>query len=164
MGSAVVANPGLGIAVAPGLRLYKEILDFYDKLHFIKEGVIDTTTICIHTTNILKKYGYDEHKEEIQNVAGITIYPPEYFCPQNYITGEMKITNNTHSVHQYSASWCTVWDKIIMRVERCKNKGGVEFKIRRMASFPFRVIGKIDKMGLRKTAKFTLKKISEKIK
>lgn len=148
--SAVVANPGLGIAVAPGLRLYREILDFYDKHHFIKNGVMDTTTICVYTTNILKKYGYDETSENIQNVGGITIYPPDYFCPQNFFTGEMLITGNTHSIHHYAASWYTVWDEIIMRIERCKNKKGAEYKTRRLISLPFRVIRKIDKMGWKK--------------
>ena len=97
--SAVVANPGLGIAVAPGLRLYKEVLDYYNSVHFIKDGVMDTTTICVHTTEILKKYGYDEYKEEIQRVAGITVYPPEYFCPMDYATGKLYITDNTRSIH-----------------------------------------------------------------
>lgn len=160
--SATVANPGLGIAVAPGLRLYKEFLDFYNKIHFIKDGVIDTTTICVYVTNILKKYGYDNYKEEIQKVAGIIIYPPEYFCPQNCVTGEIKITENTHSIHHYAASWHTVWEEKILQIERCKNKSGIEYKIRRAVSFPFRVISKIDRMGWKKTVRFVVKKISEK--
>ena len=157
--SAVVANPGLGIAVAPGLRLYKEILDYYNGIHFLKDGVMDTTTICVHTTKILKKYGYDEHKEEIQEVAGITIYPPEYFCPQNMNTGVVTITDNTHSIHHYTASWLTKWDKRIISIERCRNRNGVEYKLRRVVSFPLRVISKIDKIGLKKTVRFAVGKM-----
>ena len=159
--SAVVVNPGLGIAVAPGLRLYKEILDYYNSIHFIKDGVMDTTTICVHTTEILKKYGYDEHKEEIQNVAGITVYPPEYFCPQNYATGALTITSNTYSIHHYTASWHSMWDNAVFRIEYCKNRKGVEFKIRRMISFPFRIISKIDKMGWKKTVEFAVGKVKK---
>lgn len=158
--SGVVANPGLGIAVAPGLRLYREILDQYKSLHFLKDGVIDTTTICTYTTNILKKYGYDEYKKDIQEVAGITIYPPEYFCPQNCNTGEMKITENTRSIHHYSASWYSVWEDAIAKIEKCKNRNGIEFKVRRICSFPFRVANKVDKMGWKKTFSFVRKKIS----
>ena len=162
--SAVVANPGLGIAVAPGLgiavapglRLYKEILDYYNGIHFLKDGVIDTTTVCTHVTEILKKYGYDEYKEAIQEVAGITVYPPEYFCPQNYETGELKITENTRSIHHYAATWHSVWDEIIAMIERSKDRGSVEFKVKRLISFPFRIINKIDKLGFRKTVLFVL--------
>ncbi len=160
--SAVVANPGLGIAVAPGLRLYKEILDYYDGIHFIKDGVPDTTTVCVHVTEILKKYGYDEHREEIQEVAGITIYPPEYFCPQNYVTGEMKITENTHSIHHYAETWHTKWENKISKIERCKNRNGVEYRLRRAITFPFRVISKIDKMGWKKTVRFAIGKVWKK--
>lgn len=159
---AVAVNPDLGIAVASGLQLYKEILNYYNGIHFIKDGVMDTTTICVYTTKILKKYGYDENKEAIQEVAGITVYPPEYFGSQNINTGVLTITENTHSIHHYSASWVTKWDKIVMGIERCKNRDGMELKIRRMISFPIRVINKIDKMGLKKTAKFAVGKIKRK--
>ena len=158
--SGVVVNPGLGIAVAPGLRLYKEILDYYKTLHFIKDDVVNTTTICTYTTEILKKYRYDEFKEDIQDVAGITVYPPEYFCPQNCITGEMKITENTHSIHHYSASWHSFWEDKVTKIERCKNRAGIEYKFRRIISFPFRIANKIDKLGWKKTIRFAVGKIT----
>ena len=127
---SVVIAPGLGIAAASGLQLYKELLNYYDKLHFIKCGVIDTTTICIHTTNVLKKYGYDEHKMSIQYVAGITIYPPEYFCPLNYKTGEIIMTDSTRSIHWYGATWrpnfeIKMSDKRRICIEKYGNKKGL---------------------------------------
>ena len=160
--SGVVANPGLGIAVVAGLPLYKEILDYYDGLHFIKDGVMDTTTVCAHVTEILKKYGYDEFKEEIQEVGGIIIYPPEYFCPQNYVTCEIKLTENTHSIHHYTASWHSFWDDIVTNIERCRNRSGLEYRLRRILSFPFRIINKIDELGWKKTIKFSWRKICNK--
>ena len=36
-----------------------------------------------------------------------TIYPVDYFCPMNYDTGEITITENTYSIHHYAASWYT---------------------------------------------------------
>lgn len=156
----VVVNPGLGIAATPGLQLYKEFLDCYDKLHFINDGVIDTTTICIRATNILKKFGYDEKKEEVQNVAGITIYPPEYFCPQNFNTGEMQVTENTYSIHHYAATWYTWIDKVVSGIERCdKEKHPTSYRFRRIVSFPFRVINKIKKIGVRKTVQAAKNKL-----
>ena len=115
--TVVVVNPGLGISVAPGLWLYREILDYYNGIHFLKDGVMDTTTICVHTTAILKKYGYDEYKKEIQNVADITIYPPEYFCPMDYTTGKLYITGNTRSIHWYTASWQSSYSKFKTKLQ-----------------------------------------------
>ena len=152
----ISVNPGLGIGVAPGLQLYKEILNYYNTLHFMEDGVMNTTTICTHTTKILKGYGYDESKEEIQEAGGITIYPPEYFCPQNSITGELKITKNTHSIHYYTASWYSKWERIIEKIMKCKNRSGIEYTIRKMVSLPFCVISKIDELGLKKAIKYTL--------
>lgn len=99
------------------------------------------------------------NREEIQEVAGITIYPPEYFCPQNYVTGEMTVTENTHSIHHYTASWHSRLDKIIFNIERCKNREGYEYKLRRICSFPFRVINKMNKLGLKKTVRFAVGKV-----
>ena len=152
----ISVNPGLGIGVAPGLQLYKEILDYYNTLHFMEDGVMNTTTICTHTTKILKGYGYDESKEEIQEVGGITIYPPEYFCPQNSIAGELKITKNTHSIHYYTASWYSKWERIIEKIMKCKNRSGIEYTIRKIVSLPFCVISKIDELGLKKAIKYIL--------
>ncbi len=116
-GLGIAVNPGLGIAVAPGLQLYKEILDYYNSLHFIKGGVMDTTTICTHITEILKKHGYDEHNKVIQEVAGITVYPPEYFCPLDYATGKLNITSNTRSIHWYTASWQSSYSKFKTKLQ-----------------------------------------------
>lgn len=74
-------------------------------------------------------------------------------------TGVVTITSNTHSIHHYTASWFTKWDKRILRIERCRNRDGIEYKMRRAVSFPFRLISKIDKMGLKKTIKFAVRKM-----
>lgn len=41
---------------------------------------------------------------ENQSVNSIQIFPVEYFCPFNDVTGEMIITDNTYSIHWYSKS------------------------------------------------------------
>lgn len=97
--------PGLGLGVNPGLGLYKEILDDYDKSHFLKEtGKYDLTTIVERTVEFLCKYGL-KNVSSVQNIAGIWVYPKEYFCPKDYFTGKLEITKNTYSIHWYDASW-----------------------------------------------------------
>jgi hypothetical protein len=97
--------PGLGLGVNPGLGLYKEILDYYAELHYTENGVIvENGTIVDHTTKIFMRHGLVV-KPGIQEVAGIIIYPTEYFCPLDYLTGRMRKTKNTHSIHWYAKTW-----------------------------------------------------------
>lgn len=102
----------------PGLGQYKEILDDYERSHFIKNsGEIDYTTVVDRVTDILIKHGLVE-KTGIQTVCGITVYPPEYFCPLNYLTGVLNITYNTVSIHHYTESWHSCAEKMITKIER----------------------------------------------
>lgn len=98
-------NPGLGIGVQPGLSLYKEILEIYQKEHFIDNaGNYNYKTVVDRTTEVLIKYGF-KALESVQRVAEISIYPKEYFCPMDYTTGKLEITDKSYSIHWYDASW-----------------------------------------------------------
>ena len=97
--------PGLGIAVEPGLPFYKEILDDYEKSSFLNgDGSLNLYTIVDRTTDLLTVHGL-ECRNEIQTVAGINVYPSEYFCPLNMDTGKLEKTKNTRSIHRYAATW-----------------------------------------------------------
>ena len=66
------------------------LLDKYASLSFILEdGSLNLTTIVSYTTDLLALYGL-KITDEIQSVAGITIYPKEYFNPLNDNTGSSK--------------------------------------------------------------------------
>lgn len=109
----ITVNPGLGIAAEPGLEIYKTILECYRTRHFrLENGSLDTTTIVAFVTDILKNKGL-QNRPGIQNVAEITIYPKEYFCPMNYFTGELTITENTCSIHHFQESWVGDKEKYI---------------------------------------------------
>ena len=102
-GLDLVVAPGLGLAAAPGLDLYKELLDHYEHIHFSINGDM-AETVVDHTTKLLKHHGW-EGNGKIEKIADVYIYPPEYFCPMNYTTGKLNITENTYSIHWYTASW-----------------------------------------------------------
>ena len=107
MGCENNVNPGLGLGVNPGLGLYKEIIEKYATLHFInQDGSLNQTTIVTYTTELLCNYGL-KAINSIQNIAGINIYPKEYFCPKDYRTGKLTITDNSVSIHHYTESWKT---------------------------------------------------------
>lgn len=97
--------PGLGLGATPGLKIYKDLLTAYHTRHFLNsDGTYNQKTVVDYTTEALKKYGL-KNKNEIQLVAEVYIYPKEYFCPMNYDTGELNITEKTHSIHHYTATW-----------------------------------------------------------
>lgn len=101
-------NGGLGFAAEPGLDVIREIVEHYENSSFYNEdGSVNLQmTIVERVTNILKQHGLKESMD-IQHVAGLTIYPTEYFCPIHVDTHQMLMTDNTYSIHHFAASWVT---------------------------------------------------------
>lgn len=103
--SGTSAAPGLGLAANPGLGFYKTMIDKYKLLHFLRtDGTYNLKTIVVYTTEELIKAGLQK-VPGIQTVSGITLYPSEYFCPKDCMTGILNITDNTYSIHHFKASW-----------------------------------------------------------
>ena len=97
--------PGLGLGVEPGNEIYKTIIDSYKKMHlFNMKGLITETVVGI-VTRILKSEKEYLNLNNICTIKDITIYPSEYFCPIIAYTGEINITQNTRSIHHYTATW-----------------------------------------------------------
>ena len=97
--------PGLGIGAPAGMDFYKKVLDYYSGMHFLREdGSIITGTVVYHITGLLVKEGLQKH-DGFQQVAGIQIYPKDYFNPLHDITGRLTITERTRSIHWYARSW-----------------------------------------------------------
>ena len=102
---SVGVNPGLGLGVEAGNSGYKAILDYYAPLHFVLEdGTLNQVTIVTHTTNVLAENGLKQ-TNELQEVAGVWIYPREYFNPLDDNTGRLVIAENTRSIHWYTKTW-----------------------------------------------------------
>lgn len=109
-------NPGLGMAAPSGLKIYKEILEFYDNQKFVnKDGTVNLETVVTKTTKILYEHGL-ENKNDLQEIEGITIYPQEYFNPKDSSTGELIMTKNTHSIHWYSMTWLPPYQKLRKKI------------------------------------------------
>ena len=97
--------PGLGLGADPKMTFYKEVLEYYDVLQFVDEkGEIIPGTVVSHNTNVLKENGL-KPINAIQDVAGITIYPKDYFNPLDDATGRLKKTDNTRTIHWYDKTW-----------------------------------------------------------
>lgn len=85
--------------------LFKEFLDYYnDKSFILEDGSFDLTTNVEIITQLCKKYNFISN-DKYQVINGFAIYPHDYFCPKDYLTGKVNITENTYTIHHFDGSW-----------------------------------------------------------
>lgn len=119
-------NPGLGMGVIPGMSIVKEFLDYYSECCFINpNGTLNQKTIVDVVSGVLKRKGFVSD-ETIQEIAGLYIYPHEYFCPMNCDDKTLNITDKTRSIHFFDGSWLTEEERNILEsvanIRRTKGK------------------------------------------
>ena len=108
--------PGLGLGACPGIGLYSDILTIYNDLHFIKnDSSLNLKTVVEYTTEALLKYGL-KNTCEVQKCGGVFIYPKEYFNPKDYATGKLSITEKTRSIHHFSATWRSSYERTNLKI------------------------------------------------
>lgn len=149
-GDSCSLNAGLGIASPAASPIYKEILDSYRKSSFIRpDGSLDLATVVTRVSNIFKLHGLKD-LDEIQEVAGVTVYPAEYFCPKSLETGIITITKNTLTIHHYDGSWTSMaQQKFNNRRNYFISKFGK--KVGYLLSLPFLFSWQIKDVGIRQT-------------
>lgn len=111
IGKYETVNPGVGLGAVKGMDFYKRVLDNYAGYHFIMpDGTLNLRTVVQYVTVELIKCGL-KRSNDIQNCAGINIYPKDFFNPKG---GDvMNITDNTRTIHQYSSSWVSGRDGVV---------------------------------------------------
>ena len=161
----LLVNPGLGMASLTDLQFFDDVLELYQCTHFLNDdGSYNQTTVVWNVTNLLHSNGLIE-TEKIQTVSGINIYPWDYFCPMRYGTDELTITENTRSIHHYSASWLSERQRaeLQFRIKMSKLFGTkVAARLGRIYGFPCRVREKYKQLGFWGTLKFSIKKLLRK--
>lgn len=112
----IMVAPGLGLAAEPQMDVYEKILAAYRTFEFTHDdGSLNLKTVVSYTTEVLQTLGL-KNTGGIQKVAGVTVYPKDYFNPLNNNTGVLTITENTRSIHWYSKTWLTGRERMISRV------------------------------------------------
>jgi mannosyltransferase OCH1-like enzyme len=96
-------NPGIGCAFNTGETVLKEILETYHVLDFSHSAKNNITIVDI-CTDIFTRHGF-QNNNTIQTIAGVNIYPTEYFNPVDFDTHYLRKTANTLSIHHGEASW-----------------------------------------------------------
>ena len=105
LGPSMAVNPGLGLATEPGMALYKAILDIFETMTFcLPDGSLNPYTMIPMVTDLLKENGL-KGDGTVEHVAGIDIYPPDWFNPFDDVTGQLRKTENTRTIHWFAKSW-----------------------------------------------------------
>jgi hypothetical protein len=111
------------IGAKPQNSWIKENLLVYENKGFIKaDGSYDMKTNVILITEMSKKMGFKKGNEFQIFGDGVAIYPTEYFCPIDYRTNELNLTNNTYAIHHFAGSWLPWRQKIKVKVRKIVGK------------------------------------------
>lgn len=98
-------NSGQVMAAVPHQPVVQAMIEEYKKMHFTNADGSLNAVGCPHlNTDVMERFGLARNGQE-QLVAGIHVYPDDYFNPMDSTTGKLAKTENTYSIHWYSMSW-----------------------------------------------------------
>lgn len=98
-------NSGQVMAAVPHQPVVQAMIEEYKKMHFTNADGSLNAVGCPHlNTDVMERFGLARNGQE-QLVAGIHVYPDDYFNPMDSTTGKLTKTENTYSIHWYSMSW-----------------------------------------------------------
>ena len=98
-------NSGQVMAAKAHHPVIQAMIEEYKKLHFTNADGTTTPVGCPRlNTDVMERFGLIRNGRE-QVVAGIHVYPADYFNPMDSTTGKLTKTENTYSIHWYSMSW-----------------------------------------------------------
>lgn len=106
---------GLGFGAEAGNPVIGEMLQDYGDIHFENpDGSLNTLPCPVRNTeSILHRLPTKMDYDRIINIQDATIYPREYFCPLSADGTTMLKTENTYSIHWFTASWLSENEKIV---------------------------------------------------
>lgn len=58
------------------------------------------------------------NKKQIFKCSNATFYPQDFFCPINYDTKKIYVTDNTYSIHWFMGSWQSKYEKITRPIKK----------------------------------------------
>lgn len=100
------------IAAEKGNLWIKRLLYYYQERHFIlKDGYLDLTTNVNTITKITKANYPIKLNNTYQMLGDVTFYPKEYFCPKDFETQKIYLTNKSVTIHHFNGSWISEKEK-----------------------------------------------------
>ena len=115
---------GLGFGAEKGNEVVRCMLSDYDNAQFFQAdgSILYVTCPARNTTSIQHLLDTGENRNGIVSIPGAVIYPTEFFCPLNWKTRELSITDNTYSILWYDASWLKEDQEILDRYLHFRGK------------------------------------------
>ena len=107
-------NTGEGFGAEPHNPAIQQMLRAYDPLLDGAHGVLGCPKL---NTEALQKLGL-RLDGKAQTLPNVSVFPAEYFNPRNSVTGELTKTENTYSIHWYSASWLPWHKRLRSRISK----------------------------------------------
>ena len=152
-----LVNSGLIRGAEIGDTICRRMIESYHSDRFVlDDGSLNTKTVCERETEILQEYGL-KLNGELQSVAETTVFPTEYFCPKDFLTEELNITEKTYSIHHYDASWYSEEDKYTLRLRKKIQK----ILPSRMAKIIARIIAIIKFRGIKSVFREIVKRLKK---
>ena len=125
------------IAAEKENKWVKMLLDYYNDKSFIDEnGKMDLTSNVVFMTDLTKKNYGVKLNNQFQDLGDIVFYPKDYFCPKSLYDGKIRLTQNSATIHHFTATWYTPWQKFKKKIKKFLNfisfglVGKVQKKIR----------------------------------
>lgn len=105
-GPSVYVATGLGFGAEKGAAILREMMDDYLEIPFIlQDGSYDQTTCPRRNTGALVRHGLKQ-VDSLQIVGDdIMVVPAKWMCPFEFWAGNGEISEETVSIHWFSASW-----------------------------------------------------------
>ena len=105
---------------------FEKLLHDYDDRTFLKPGGFpDLTTNVTAVTKACVDAGLVLNNTE-QTVEGLTLFPSEYFCPKDWLTKEIHLTENSYAIHHFDGSWTDGGTRFKHKVMRALGPNGVK--------------------------------------
>lgn len=109
-----------------GAKWLSDCMEYYDKRPFVKsDNSCDFRVMPEILEEVLKQNQYSlvtinslNNALNIESDNTIPIFTPDFFCPKNYLTGKMKITDNTYCIHEFSESWKSSVERVSNKISR----------------------------------------------
>lgn len=107
-------NTGEGFGAEAHNPVIQQMLKEYDPLLDGLHGLIGCPRL---NTEAVQKFGLKLNGEK-QILKDVVIFPSDYFNPRNSVTGKLKKTKNTYSIHWYSGSWLSPKERLRSKITR----------------------------------------------
>ena len=119
-------NCGHGFGAMPFHPIIKKARDLYEDVLFIKDnGEYNLIPSPYYTTQTLRQYGIKQENKE-QKLKSLIVFKSDVLCPKNFRTGKIRVTENTHSIHHFTASWLDDKNKAeLEKRQKLENKYGI---------------------------------------